>query len=99
MSQNLLRLMGMTSHHEVRLFEPDEVGEHGLPAGRLDAQRLVDKLGGALTTAELFGVDVRSVQRWTTWSYAKADAMAIRAGLHPKIVWPEAWEEGLDDDG
>jgi hypothetical protein len=90
----------VTSNHSYdgRLFEVADIGEHGLPAGRLDAQRLVDKLGGAYAAARLFGLDVRSVQRWTTWSYAKADAMSIRAGLHPKVVWPESWDADLEDD-
>ena len=91
----------MTSNHssyDGRLFEPVEAGEYGLPAGRLDAQRLVDKLGGARTAARIFQVDIRSVQRWGTWSYAKADAMAIKAGLHPKVVWPETWDADIGDD-
>ena len=70
------------------LFELPALGEHGLPAGLLPAQRLVDMIGGARAAAEVFGLDVRSIQRWTYWSYARADAMAIRAGLHPAEVWP-----------
>jgi hypothetical protein len=88
----------MTSNHddEVPLFDLPPLGEYGLPPGRLDAQRLVQAVGGPRTAAVLFGVDIRSVYRWETWSYARADAMAIAAGLHPASVWPEFGEV---DDG
>jgi hypothetical protein len=43
--------------------------------------------------AEAFKVDRSTVLRWRSgrcrWSVYQADRYAIRAGLHPMIVWPE----------
>lgn len=55
---------------------------------------LGELLGGSVRSqAERLGVDDAQVSRWKRagLSDAMADRCAIRAGLHPAIVWPD-WD-------
>lgn len=54
--------------------------------------------GCGVLTAQLLGVNRRQVYRWreTGVSWAQADELAIRAGLHPSSVWGRSWWDGID---
>lgn len=64
------------------------------------AESLEDALraGSVPMSAAALGVDSRQVYRWraqgVTW--AQADELAIRVGLHPGDVWGRAWWELVD---
>lgn len=70
---------------------------HRWPYGPLE-----EALGGSLREqADRLGVHERQVYRWRDYGLSDdmADRCAIRAGLHPAIVWGTEWDEvGLVDD-
>lgn len=55
--------------------------------------------GCGLQTARALGIHPRMVYRWRhnglTW--AQADELAVRLGLHPATVWGRAWWAAADD--
>lgn len=80
----------------------DELDEYIRLCNRLRGHRwpwapLGEALGGSLRTqSDRLGVDQGQVCRWRRngLTDAMADRCAIRAGLHPRAVWP-----GWDDVG
>lgn len=62
---------------------------------RLPFEPLERLLSGSCAgaTARTLGVDLRQIYRWrrqgVTW--ALADELAVRVGLHPAVVWGRDW--------
>ena len=56
--------------------------------------------GCGIQTARVLGVHRRQVYRWrasgVTW--AQADELAVRIGLHPSAVWGATWWLSDDDE-
>lgn len=82
------------------MFNDDgEIAEYGALCSALQGLRwpwapLEQALGGTTTSqARALGVHDRQVYRWRDEGLtdAMADRCAIRAGLHPAIVWGPAW--------
>jgi hypothetical protein len=67
---------------------------------RLPFEPLEELVSGrcGLRTARTLGVDPRQVYRWRAGglSWAKADELAVRIGLHPVDVWGAEWWEGVE---
>ena len=66
---------------------------------QLPAQALVVALGGPVAAHRRLGLPKWRVEQWgrrgVLWDVYDADRWAVRAGLHPWLVWPEWY--GLPD--
>lgn len=75
------------------------VVEHPLPEGRYSLVAVAAGYEDRTVLAELIGVSPRTVLRYLAdgLSWAQADTVACRLGVHPSALWP-TWLDDVEPD-
>lgn len=67
------------------------------PKRMFDVTALLAEFVDLNVAAETLGVDRRTLHRWKVYGVdeRRADELAVRANLHPMVLWPDEWSASV----